>query len=480
MPTWVRTKRLWNSSRCIGPVKQVGQGCQVKHFYRQESLESFQQGDRYYLRHRQSGNCLRIDRPLYEIWNALSGQTFDELLAQLPAARTLRQPLLQAVLDVLVRAGLAHTDGDEPIRSTPDSPQEGPLVSVIIVNLNGRPHLQDCLSSVLSQAYTPIEVILVDNGSQDDSVSWVREHFPAVQIVALQDNLGFAAGNNAGIDIARGEYVLILNNDTELAPACVAELVSIAASDARIAAVAAMMKMFYLRGFVNSIGGAVGPIGWGSDAYIGHLDAGQFERTFEVFSACFGAALLRRSVLDEIGLLDAGFGIGYYEDSDWCFRARMAGYKIVAASQAVVYHKFSATMNTLARTFKLKLVVRNRLRFALKNLQWRTLACFGAGHLVDDAYHILAAVWSADWAVVRAYLQGWGEFGRSLPDVLAQRAHVQQMRKKGVSDRQIFAPTRHLPPPQMEGSHPRLFLDDAVRYAESLRTLRIDEHRCPG
>ena len=432
----------------------------VRRFYQAPSFEAVREDGKWYLRHRHSGDLVSVDDALYRLWDAIDGQGASDLHVHTGAALGLTGRLLEAVLDVLVRAGLVVTDESVPPPEVPQQITDGALVSVVVLNMDGVAHLEACLPSLLAQTYRNLEIIMVDNGSRDDSVAFTQAHFPAVRIVALERNLGFAGGNNAGFAGATGQYVLALNNDTELDPNCVAEMVRVIERDERIAAVAPMMKLFYLRGFLNGLGNAVPPLGWGTDRYIGHLDVGQFAEPEPVPGACFGAALVRRSAWEQIGGLDPGFYPIYYEDSDWCYRARMAGYEVWTAPRAVVYHKFSATMQRALSPRKLSIVSRNRLRYTAKNLRPGSLVRYVSSYLAGDAYRLLHALWTRDWAMARAQVDAWSGFLRSLPEVLRERDRVQRLRLPGITDRELLALTARTPPSKLDGDIPLLTMRD--------------------
>ncbi len=436
----------------------------MTRFYRQESLESFRQGDKYYLRHCQSGDCLRIDRALCEIWNALNGQTLDELTEQVPVVQVLSRPLLRAVLNVLVCARLVYTDILAPVVAASLPVTNGPLVSIVVLNMNGVEHLDVCFSSIQAQTYPNLQTIMVDNGSYDESIPFTREKYPWVQVLDLGQNLGFAGGNNEGFKAAQGKYIFVVNNDVELGPDCVAEMVRIIEADDQIAAVVPMLKLFYLRGFLNGIGNVVRSVGWGYDAFIGHLDVGQFQESQQVFSACFGATLIRRAVLDEIGLMDTGYHPIYYDDSDWSYRARLAGHKICSAPRAVVYHKFSATMKQEMSPSKLRIVARNRLRFAAKNLQIGRALRFCASYLAEDAYYLVRALADRNKTIAQAYVRAWGDFVHSWPDLWRKRVQTQRIRVRGLSDRHLFAAAQNIPLPTLEGNVPVLTMENICQY----------------
>jgi len=216
------------------------------------------------------------------------------------------------------------------------------LVSVIIVNFNGRRFLQDCLSSILEQAYSPFEVILVDNASQDGSVEFVRENFPAVNVFVQKENLGFAGGSNAGIREARGEFILTLNNDTIVPPDFIGELVKPMLQDPSVGMCAS--KMVFPDGRINSTAICISRSGAAWDRGMGEQDHGQYDKPEEIFGPCAGAALYRHSMLDKIGLFDEDFFL-FMEDVDLAFRARLAGWKCMYVATARVVHIHGGTAN---------------------------------------------------------------------------------------------------------------------------------------
>src|SRR5207244_318452 len=196
--------------------------------------------------------------------------------------------------------------------------------------------------------------------------------YPEVRIVALAENQGFAAAVNRGIEAARGRYVALLNNDTEVDPDWLGELVRVLDTDPSAASAASKILEHEAsrRDRLYSIGDALTPDGCPRRIGAGEVDRGQWEGVREVFGACAGAALYRRSVLDESGLLDEAF-FAYLEDGDWALRARLAGYRCLAVSSAVVYHIGSATTG-VGSPLLFRLGTRNRVRLVLKNypLSW--------------------------------------------------------------------------------------------------------------
>lgn len=215
-----------------------------------------------------------------------------------------------------------------------------PMVSVIILNLNGKEYLDKCLRSVLSTDYPDFEVIFVDNGSRDDSCEYVSKKFgsdPRMRIVRLNENKGFAEGNNIGINNARGDLLVLLNNDTCVDKNWLKELVKGISQDQNIGVAQSKLLSFFDPEVIDSVGGSLDRFGNGKDIGKNEKDRGQYDETREIFYATFAAVMIKRTVLHEVGLFDPKFFV-YYEDADLCWRIRLSGYRIVCIPQSVVYH----------------------------------------------------------------------------------------------------------------------------------------------
>jgi hypothetical protein len=213
------------------------------------------------------------------------------------------------------------------------------LISVIVLNYNGKGFLDGCLSSLASQTYSDFEVIVVDNGSRDGSPEYVKENYPWVRLAKNEENLGFAGGTNAGIRAAKGEFILTLNNDSRADSRFIEELIKPMA-DPEVGVCAA--KMLFPDGRINSAGICISRSGAAWDRGMFEPDRGQYEFVEEVFGACAGAALYRREMMDEIGLFDEDFFL-YLEDVDLAFRARLAGWKCIYVPGARVIHHHGGT-----------------------------------------------------------------------------------------------------------------------------------------
>ncbi len=217
-----------------------------------------------------------------------------------------------------------------------------PKVSIIVINYNGKKYLDACLSSLEKQTYYNFEVIFVDNASIDGSADYVKAHFPSVSIIENPENYGFAKGNNIGIGEAKGDLIAILNNDTEVTPGWVEELVRSINSDDNVGMCASKMMFMKNRKTINSTGICISRSGACWDRGMFECDDGQYESVGEVFGPCAGAAMYRKSMLEEIGLFDEDFH-AYMEDADLAFRGRLAGWKCLYVPKAVVYHMHGGT-----------------------------------------------------------------------------------------------------------------------------------------
>ena len=249
-----------------------------------------------------------------------------------------------------------------------------PMVSIIIVNWNGKRFLETNLSSVYAQTFQQFEVILIDNGSIDGSVELVRVNFTDVIIIENIENFGLARANNQGIEIARGRYIATLNNDTEVDRDWLKNLAEAAESSGeKVGMWAPKILSMQERARIDSVGGLlIYRDGIARGRGRSEEDKGQYDRMEDILfpSAC--SALYRKDMLNEIGYFDEDF-VAYCEDSDLGFRARFAGWNAVSVPDAVVYHHYSGSTGRYSET-KAFLVERNHLWLAIKNFPVTMLA----------------------------------------------------------------------------------------------------------
>lgn len=241
-----------------------------------------------------------------------------------------------------------------------------PGVSIIIVNWNGLAHLPDCLDSLAAQTFRDFEVVLVDNGSTDKSVSFVEKHYSWVNVIVLPENTGFASGNNCGLEHSVGDYIVTLNNDTRAEADWLETLVRVADAHPLAGMVGSRICSFSDPDIIDSVGMGICADGMSRGFYRNQrwsdLDMAEVEEILFP-SAC--AALYKRAMIEETGFFDDDF-FAYAEDSDLGLRGRLAGWEAVLATGAVVCHKYSQTSGSLS-PFKVHLVERNHYWVALKN-----------------------------------------------------------------------------------------------------------------
>ncbi|MEA3345410.1 MAG: glycosyltransferase family 2 protein [Chloroflexota bacterium] len=215
-------------------------------------------------------------------------------------------------------------------------------LSVIVVNWNRRDLLALCLTALQAQSYPRSEIILVDNGSTDGSVAYVREHFPQVKVIALPENRGFAGGNNVGIRAASGKYIALLNNDAQPESHWLEALVHALETHPEVGFCASKMLRADDPQLIDTAGDVFYDYGVGGKRGMDQLDGDGFFRREYVFGACAGAAIYRRAMLQDVGLFDEDFFL-YMEDIDLSFRAQLRGYKCLFVPEAQVYHQVAAS-----------------------------------------------------------------------------------------------------------------------------------------
>jgi GT2 family glycosyltransferase len=277
------------------------------------------------------------------------------------------------------------------------SPQQ-PLVSVIIPNWNGAHHLPVCLDSLYRQSYVRFEVILVDNGSTDGSLALLERDYARVQVISLSENHGFAPACNIGMRAARGEIVVLLNNDTEVDPGWLEALVSTFERHPEAGSVASKMLLFDRRDHIHTAGDYYRLDGIPGNRGVWERDEGQFDEEVPAFSACGGSAAYRRAMLDDVGLFDEAFYFSC-EDVDLGWRAQLAGWPCIYTPQAIVYHKVSATG---AGTVNSYYDGRNFIFLIAKNYPCSIMR------------HHWRAILGAQWRITRDALRAWrGEAARA-------------------------------------------------------------------
>ena len=239
------------------------------------------------------------------------------------------------------------------------------LVTVVIPNYNNIKLLNNLLNS-LQNSISLKNVIIVDNASGDNSVNFIKEHYPEILLIENDKNMGFAYAVNQGIKLVETDFVLLLNNDTEIEENTIKHLLRTINLSDKIFSVSSRMIQYHNRDLLDDVGDEYTIIGWSKRRGY-NRSISEYPIDEEVFSACAGAALYKMSVFDEIGLFDENFE-SYVEDMDLSFRARLSGYKSYYSSKAKVYHHGSATTGSRYNPFKVKISARNNVYLIYKNM----------------------------------------------------------------------------------------------------------------
>ena len=312
-------------------------------------------------------------------------------------------------------------------------------VSVAVINYNGRHYLEELLGSLERQTRPPLETLLVDNASRDESLDFVRREFPRVRVLPQPRNLGFSRAANLAAETARGTWLALLNTDLRLEPDWLEELVAAAGTAPSIAAVSSKLRLYDQPHRLNGVGGCMNRLGYTWDRGMGEEDRGQYDRSREVLFACAGAALFHRNRFREAGGFDPRFFM-YHEDVDLCWRLWLLGFRVVTAPGAVAYHHLSAsTREDRGLLWREILGERHNIRALLKNYQ--------GANLVRSLRDLLA--------LRQPPRRKWAQLGnlvwnlRWLPETLRLRRRIQQRRR--VTDGQLkrlIVQSRHVPIPR--------------------------------
>ncbi len=318
-----------------------------------------------------------------------------------------------------------------------------PTVSIVIVSWNAKSVVQKCLPSVVATDYSNLEIIFADNASTDGTAAWIAREYPTVEIVRHPENWLFCRGNNAALPHATGRFIVLLNNDVEVSPGWLRPLVDVMVQHPDVAAVQPKMLQYDDRDRFEYAGAAGGFLDRAGYPFTrGRLfdtvehDRGQYDDARDVFWATGAALLLRRSALDEVGLLDERFEM-HMEEIDLCWRLQRHGYRVRVEPESTVYHIGGASLPQ-ASPRKTYYNFRNSLLMLYKNLSpsaWRRtlplrLACDVAA--LGRAFAL--GRWKEAQAMLRAYR-----------DAFRMQRHYRDERP-GPSEPAVLPPYRGLVP----------------------------------
>ncbi len=314
-----------------------------------------------------------------------------------------------------------------------------PKLSVIIPNWNGKRFLQECLDSLKDQTYSHFETILVDNGSTDGSADFVWQRYgDFVRIIRNEINLGFAGGNNVGIRNAKGEYIVLLNNDTWADPHWLEELVKAIDGNEWIGMWGSKIYSYYQRDRIEAVGELIYWDGLSRAKGQFEQDQGQYNQMEEIFFPPGCGAMFRKEVFDQIGLFDEDF-FAYADDAEIGIRARLAGWKCLYVPQAILYHKNSGTGGQYS-PFKAFYVERNRFWITIKYFPMPLLILspfFTFYRFAFQAYGALTHRGAAGkftqryspWHLIGVLVKAYGLGLRGLPKMWKKRRRLKALRK---------------------------------------------------
>jgi GT2 family glycosyltransferase len=312
------------------------------------------------------------------------------------------------------------------------------LVSVIIVNYNGKKWLQKCLDSLFSQTYTNFEIILVDNNSSDDSIEFLRSNYSdtRLKIIEHKENSGFAGGNNVGFKYARGEYIILLNNDTWVEKNYVNNFINAFNEIPNLGCAQSKILLMDTPEKLDSAGSF-----WTTSTFLYHYGVAKntndekYNKNYKVFSTKGASVIYRKDILDKLGLFDDRFWC-YYEETDLNHRLWLAGYESWYYPQAICYHANGGTSLAFNNDFIQFHNFKNKIRSFLKNFELTTLIWVMPMHLIIISF--LGTTWA---------LQGKFKYTQALANaimwnisVLGETYNLRQkiQKQRKLKDKEIF------------------------------------------
>ncbi|OGR16806.1 MAG: hypothetical protein A2X81_19905 [Desulfobacterales bacterium GWB2_56_26] len=295
-----------------------------------------------------------------------------------------------------------------------------PLIEIIIPNWNGEGMLNHCLQSLRQQTFSDFAVTVVDNGSHDGSIELMERQFPEVRLIKLDHNTGFSVAVNTGIEAAKAPWLLLLNNDMEVAPDCLEKLCLAVAQYPEYDFFALKMMNFHQREYIDGAGDAVLRGGVGYRLGTMEKDGEGYCHDRETFGACAGAALYSRGMLARVGLFDSDF-FAYLEDVDLNMRARRLGSRCMFLASALVYHIGSASSGSKINELTVRLSTRNNIYVLFKNYSWGLLLRFLPAIAVYQTAWLLFCLKKG---MLAPYLSGLCQAMSTLPGLLKKRGKM--------------------------------------------------------
>jgi len=320
-------------------------------------------------------------------------------------------------------------------------------VSVIIVNWNGERVLRGCLDAIYAQEYKNIEVIVVDNNSHDNSVELIKKNYKHVKLVESDTNLGFAGGNNKGLKYVNGDFILLLNSDAIVTMNFLQPLVDKLQSEKEVGVVQPLIlytnNTLHKRGDINSAGtyflktGFLYYFGYGKDS-----DNRKYQKSDFIFTAYGACMLIKKEIIDAIGLFDVDFFM-YFEETDFCIRSLLSGWKILYVPESKVYHVGGIAARSYGNSRIYFHSYKNRIASYIKNFELKTLFLTFPVHLLlceGIAFiYLCTGKFLYFLAVEKAFLWNMRELGSTL----RKRREIQENYRKISDDQYLPGLTRY-------------------------------------
>lgn len=304
-------------------------------------------------------------------------------------------------------------------------------VAIIIVNWNGLEHLKLCMPSLAKQTHKAFVSYVIDNNSTDESTAYIKEHFPEVKLIVNKENLGFAEGNNVGIRQAMAdghEYILLLNNDTTQQPDMIEKLLDFMAEHPKVGIAQPKLLLMNHPDKLDSCGSWLTRSGFLLHVGVEATDGPKYSQSHPIFTVKGAAMIIRRQVLEEIGLFDADF-FAYFEETDLCWRAWLQGWQIYYAPVSTIYHRVGGSTAKIGSPALRFHSFKNTLMSLVKNLGIPQLFIIVPLHVLSMLIFVLIYVVSFRWRYAAAVLRAIGWNLTHAGEILQKRRTIQRQRK---------------------------------------------------
>jgi len=338
-----------------------------------------------------------------------------------------------------------------------------PKVTILIPNYNGKKWLTQCLTTVEKSTYPNKEILVVNNGSTDDSAEFLKKNYPDVRVIEIKRNRGYAGANNFGIKYAKGKYVLFLNNDTQVTQNFLEPLVNKIESDKSIGAVQPQIRHMVNRNLIDSIGSFFTFTGFLYHyGYFQPHKNKKYQKELSAYSVKGACFLMRKKDYIDLGGIDESF-VTYVEESDLCHRILLSGKRIIYVPQSVVYHFGGGDMYIMTKS---EVIIfrsfRNRFVSYLKNLSIKKMILVLPIHLFLCELLIVMSIFRGKFKQAIASQIGVIGWIPNFPSILKERRYIQSHIRK-ISDDKLFASVEHNPE---FGYYSHFFFDPYGKFSE--------------